>query len=133
MNKRDWMAGAGAGALAAACAPAFARPAPAGASTGPRARRLPPLEGHQDRAAWLRYLGQSFRTRSGTLLRLARLDEVPVSSAGVDQFRLVFEVSAAAGFPGGLHVLQHASGQRLTLLLDDAAAGELHAHFSLLA
>ncbi len=144
MNKRDFLfSGAGAAlATAALAAPEAAQAAAQGAratpatDAAPGAAWLGRTQRHPDLAApsadrFEAYVGQAFACGDTPLL-LTAVTRQPTSCARTAQFSVHFRAAAGALPATGLHVLQHASGQRLALHLE-AGAASADAHFSLMA
>lgn len=133
MNKREFIAGSvgavvGAKALAQPADAAAARPV----SLLSRTRRLPDLASAPGAATFEAYVGERFAV-VGTEAALVLQDVRKVARcASTEQFSVVFEPTAPGVRDGAIHVLQHASGQRLALHLEATPAG-FQAHFNLLA
>ena len=148
MNKREFVTGAvgavGAAAIAPALAAGASSPGPAqaaGQDAAPphrpaRQRRLPDLLDRAGADTFEAYVGERFTVvdgeSRGAAVVLRAVDRV-ARCASTEQFDLAFvDASDAVALRPGLHLLEHVTGQRLALRLDESPAGYA-AHFNLLA
>jgi len=123
MNKREFVVGgcaALAGGAASALPPELAQAA-AGTIPGLRRQRLPDLATEPGSAAWRPYVGHRFQAVAAGATVTLVLGGVNVrgAAAGFDQFTLSLDTEAGPGLPTGTHRLRHATGQEVTLYLED--------------
>jgi hypothetical protein len=123
MNKREFVVGGCAALTGGAASAVLPELAPAGAKpvTGLRRQRLPDLVTEPGSASWQRYVGHRFQAlTAGTAVTLV-LGGVAVreTSTGFDQFSLSLGADAGPRLPSGTHRLRHATGQEVTVYLEN--------------
>lgn len=137
MNKREFVAG---GMAAVVAAPALAQSAEVGAARAPlhglltRTQRLPDLVERAGADVFDAYVGERFAVVGGTAAGeqlVVRTVERVARCPATEQFDVAFETVGAPAAADGVHLLVHATGQRLALHLQRDPRGYT-ARFNLL-